>query len=126
LKLICFRKLLSWTFCFTEYDRDSTDADEVRKNFFSILEHHDINVDICRRNVIITTDRGSNLIAALHDFKRVDDLCHQLNILSKRIISPYKARYIADQFQLSQEVKDSLTKIDKCLKALTKIIKAIQ
>uniref|UniRef100_A0AC35EZB8 Transposable element Hobo transposase n=1 Tax=Panagrolaimus sp. PS1159 TaxID=55785 RepID=A0AC35EZB8_9BILA len=119
------KELLSWTFSFTEYDCKTTDADEVRKIFFSILGGHGIDVYLLRRNAIITTDRGSNLIAALNDFNRVDDLCHQLNILSKRIITPYKAAYITDQIQLTDAVKESLTTVDKCLKAMTKIIKAI-
>uniref|UniRef100_A0A914XV02 Uncharacterized protein n=1 Tax=Panagrolaimus superbus TaxID=310955 RepID=A0A914XV02_9BILA len=118
-------ELTSWTLNFNEYDEKTSDAEHVRKNLLSILEAYGINIDLARKNITFTTDRGSNLLAALSDVIRIDDSCHQLNILSKRTITPYKAQYITNQIQLSDAVKETLKTCDGHLKALIIIIKAI-
>uniref|UniRef100_A0A914PIC3 Uncharacterized protein n=1 Tax=Panagrolaimus davidi TaxID=227884 RepID=A0A914PIC3_9BILA len=89
------------------------------------MAKHGISEDTVRKQITLCTDRGSNMLSAFAEFTRIDDVCHQMSILSKRIVDPYKNNWLPEQFRLDDDVKESLKGLTKLLKDSTKVIKGI-
>jgi hypothetical protein len=114
-----------WSLEFGEYGGPNSNSDMVLEQFLEVMGHHGITPEMVKRQIVICTDRGSNMLAAFVDFERIDDVCHQLSILSKRIPDPYKNNWLPQDFRLTREVDIALQGVSKLLKDVTKIIKGI-
>jgi hypothetical protein len=90
------------------------------------FQSHGIDWELLTTHLIITTDQGSNLIRALRPYSRLDDPCHLLNLLSKRLESPYKQDYLPHRFELDADTRATLKTIENILANDMTIIKAVK
>uniref|UniRef100_A0A914XWD8 Uncharacterized protein n=1 Tax=Panagrolaimus superbus TaxID=310955 RepID=A0A914XWD8_9BILA len=111
---------------FGEYRGPNSSASSVLKEFLEIMEKHGLSEETVKHQIVVCTDRGSNMIGAFLEYNRIDDVCHQMSILSKRVPDPYKNNWLPARFRLSQEARTALEGVSKLLKDCTKLIKAIK
>lgn len=116
----------NWILKFQDYQEETTEASVVLSNFLAIVRSYGITADLIRQNVTMVTDRGSNLIAAFRNFKRLDDPCHMLNTFTKRVVEPYKAGYLPTTFTLTNAQRGILAVVEAVIKNTMKIIKAVK
>uniref|UniRef100_A0A914XU64 HAT C-terminal dimerisation domain-containing protein n=1 Tax=Panagrolaimus superbus TaxID=310955 RepID=A0A914XU64_9BILA len=119
-------ELEHWQLELVEYKEDDSSGASVLESFLATMNNHGIDRETVKKNVIITTDRGSNMINAFkNNFVRLDDNCHQASIGSKRVTEPYKNGFLTDDYNLPQDKRETVAIVSKLLKDTTRIIKSV-
>uniref|UniRef100_A0A914QNI7 HAT C-terminal dimerisation domain-containing protein n=1 Tax=Panagrolaimus davidi TaxID=227884 RepID=A0A914QNI7_9BILA len=118
--------LKHYTLDFGEYGKEDSYGISVLDNFLTVMDNNGIDRNMVKKKIIITTDRGSNMINAFGEpYIRLDDTCHQLSIMSKRLYDPYKENYLPANFEIAQDIRDILSQVAETLKFCTTIITAV-
>ena len=82
-------QLVSYVLCTEEFDATKKKTgDNIKASIVSAL--HTLGVNIENENITFTTDRGSNMIAALRSENRLDCAAHILNTVLRNTFDPKK------------------------------------
>lgn len=110
-----------------EFNPESSfNGDEVRRDYFNAMNKHEVDDALIEKNIVHTTDRGSNIIKALDEVQRLDDVCHLLNNLSKKTTRPYAKNYLPVDYELDEDTRRVLLEVDRVIVSCIKIINGVK